>query len=188
MTTFKNSTRVIRAPGTIIASPTDLGDAAGTGEYGGKIIGSTRAVVLLPLGTPYRIECEGLGEASDVLEGNNRYIAQFFLRGWDQGAVSSLLAGGYAEGATTQNAVWTEPGTKTPGQSSTGRALVWLFAPDDTHNHPALIIRAGIPDFSDGAELAFQRSEELGLGISIECLRNSSNQILDMGHMEDLTL
>jgi hypothetical protein len=185
---FKSSTRVIRAPGTIIAAPTDLTDAAGTGEYGGNIIGSTRAVVLVPLGVPYRVECEGLGEASDVLEGDNRYVAQFFLRGWDKLAVSSLLAGGYAEGATTKNAVWTEPGGRTPGQSATGRALVWLFAPEDTHNHPALLIRAGIPDFADGAEVAFQRGEELGLNMSIECLRNSGGQMLDLGHLEDLTL
>ncbi len=188
MVSFKSSSRVIRAPGTVIATPTDLTDAAGTGEYGGSIIGSTRAVALVPLGTPYRVECEGLGEYSDVLEGNNRYIVNFFLRGWDQGAVSSLLAGGYAQGATTQNAVWTEPGTRTPGQSSTSRALVWLFAPDDTHSHPALIIRAGIPDFAEGAEVAFQHQEELGINISIECIRNGSGQTIDLGHLEDLTL
>lgn len=188
MVTFNNSTRVIRAPGTIIASPTDLSDAAGTGEYGGAIIGTTRAVALVPLGTPFRIECEGLGEYSDVLEGNNRYIVNFFLRGWDKDAVSSLLAGGYAAGAATKNAVWTEPGGRTPGQSATSRALVWLFAPDDTHNHPALLIRSGIPDFAEGAELAFQRTEEFGLDTSIECLRNSSSQTLDIGHLDDLTL
>lgn len=188
MTTFKSSTRVIRAPGTVIYSPTDLSDAAGTGEYGGSIIGTTRAVALVPLGVPYRVECEGLGEYSDVLEGNNRYIVNLFLRGWDKGAVLSLLAGGYAEGATTKNAVWTEPGSKTPGQSATSRALVWLFAPDDTHNHPALILRSGIPDFADGAEIAFQRGEEFGLNMSIECLRNGSGQTLDMGHLGDLTL
>jgi len=187
-TTFKSSTRVIHAAGTVIVSPTDLSDAAGTGEYGGKIIGTTRAVALVPLGEAFRVECEGLGEASDVLEGNNRYAANFFLRGWGKDAVSALLAGGYAEGATTLNAVWSEPGTKTPGQSATGRALVWLFVPDDTLNHPALLIRAGIPDFASGAELAFQHNEELGLNVSLDCIRNASGKILEMGHLEDLAL
>ena len=188
MTTFKSSSRVIKAPGTIIVSPTSLTDSDGTGQYGGSIIGSTRAVALAPLGTPYRVECEGLGEYSDVLEGNNRYVASFFLRGWDKAGVQNLLAGGYTEGATTKNAVWQEPGTKTPGQSATGRAVVWLYVPDDTNRHPALIIRAGIPDFADGAELAFQHQEELGLTIAVECIRNGSNQILDLGLLEDLTL
>jgi len=188
MTTFKSTRRIIRAPGTIIAAPTDLSDAAGTGEYGGTIIGSTRAVVLLPLGEPFQIECEGLGEFSDVLEGDNRYVASFFLRGWDRAAVQVLLSGGYAQGATTQNAVWSEPGTKTPGQSATDRASKWLYAPDDTANHPALLLYAGIPDFADGSEMAFQRTEELGLGIAVECLRDSSNRILSMGHLDDLSL
>ena len=187
MVTFKNSSRVIRAPGTVIAAPTSL-TAGATGEYGGKIIGTTRAVALAPLGTPYRIECEGLGEYSDVLEGDNRYVISFFLRGWDKSAVSSLLAAGYAEGGTTKNAVWTEPGTKTAGMSAYVRALVWLFVPDDTNNHPALIIRAGIPDFAEGAEIALQRTEEFGINIAIECLRDSNDKILDLGHLADLSL
>lgn len=188
MTTFKSSSRVIRAPGTVIAAPTDLTDAAGTGEYGGSIIGSTRAVALATLGEDYRVECEGLGEASDVLEGNNRHVASFFLRGWDKSAVLNILAGGYAEGATTKNAVWSVPGTRTPGQSASSRALVWLFVPDDTHNHPAVIIRAGIPGFTTGAELLMQYEEEFGITVSIECLRDGTGKTLDVGHLEDLTL
>lgn len=187
MVTFKSSTRVIRAPGTVIVSPASLSPGS-AGDYGGQIIGSTRVVALVPLGTPYRVECEGLGEFSDVLEANNRYVVNFFLRGWDLDAVANLLAGGFSVGSTTKNAVWLEPGTKDPGESAVGRSRVWLFAPDDTHNHPALIIRAGIPDFADGAELVFQRGEEFGLNMTLECLRNSSNQILDLGHSEDLTL
>ena len=187
MVTFKSSTRLIRAPGKIIAAPSSL-TAGATGEYGGSIIGTTRAVALVPLGTTFQVECEGLGEFSDVLEGNNRYIANFFLRGWDQAAVAKLLAGGYSVGSATKNAVWKEPGTKTPGQSAIGRALVWLFVPDDVDNHPALIIRSGIPDFADGAEMAFQRGEEFGLNMTIECIRDGSGNILDLGILADLSL
>lgn len=187
MVTFKSSTRLIRAGGTIIAAPTSL-TAGATGEYGGSIIGTTRAIALVPLGKPYHVECEGLGGLSDILNGDSRYVLNLFLRGWDQKAVSSLLAGGYSEGSVTKNAVWAAPGTKTPGGTALGTALVWLFVPDDTHNHPALIVRAGIPDFADGAEMAFQRGEEFGLNMSIECVRNASGKILDLGHLEDLSL
>lgn len=187
MTSFQSSTRVLKIPGKVIAAPTSL-TAGATGEYGGTIIGSTRAVALVAVGRPYVIQCEGRGEPSDVLESNKHYNFNFFLRGWDQGAVSNLLAGGYTEGSVTKNAVWQEPGTKTPGQSSGARGLVWLIVPDDTQHHPALIIRSGIPDIQDGAEFAFQRREEFGLSISIECLRDASNQIFDLGHLEDLTL
>ncbi len=187
MTSFKSSTRLLRIPGKVIAAPTSL-TAGATGEYGGTIIGSTRAVALVPLGRPYVIQCEGRGEASDVLEADKRWLVNFFLRGYDQGAVSNLLAGGYTEGSVTKNAVWQEPGTKTPGQSSGARGLVWLIVPDDTQHHPALIIRSGIPDLAEGTEFAFQRREEFGITVSIECLRNASNQIFDLGHLADLTL
>lgn len=187
MTTFKSASRVIRAPGTVIVAPTSL-TAGANGTYGGSILGTTRAVALVPLGRPYLVECEGLGEFSDVLEGNKRYVVNFFLRGWDKAAVANLLSGGYSEGSVSRNAVWKAPGTKTPGESAVARAAVWLLVPDDTNAHPALIIRAGIPDFADGAELAFQHAEELGLNVTIECLRNASNQTLDLGHLDDLTL
>lgn len=187
MTTFKSASRVIRAPGTVIVAPSSL-TAGSDGTYGGSIIGTTRAVALVPLGRPYLVECEGLGELSDVLEGNKRYVVNFFLRGWDKAAVANLLSGGYSEGSTSRNAVWKAPGTKTPGESAGARAAVWLLVPDDTNAHPALIIRAGIPDFADGAELAFQHAEELGLNVTIECLRNASGQTLDLGHLDDLTL
>lgn len=187
MATFLSSSRVIRAPATVVVNPTSL-TAGSSGDYGGLIVGTTRAVALVPLGEPYRVECEGLGEYSDVLEGNNRYVASFFLRGWDRAGVQHLLAGGYSEGATTRNAVWKAPGTKTPGESAVDRARVWLFAPEDPEAHPGLIIRSGIPDFTDGAQLAFQRQEELGLNMAIECLRDSSSRILDMGRLADLTL
>ena len=187
MVTFKNSTRVMRVPGTLIVSPTDLTDAAGTGEYGGSIIGSTKDVDLTPIGEKYRVECEGLGRASDVLETDNRYVVNFFLRGWDKDAVSNLLSGGYSEGSVTGNAVWTGAGA-TPGGSALGRSRVWLIVPDDTHNHPALIIHVGIPDFADGAEVAFQRGKELGLDMTIDCWNNSSGQPFALGHLADLTL
>jgi len=188
MTTPRTSS-VIRAPGVVVANPSDLTDPDGDQTYGtGVILGKTRAVALVGLGTFYGVECEGLGEYSDWLEANNRYIVNLFLRGWDKDAVEQTLAGGYALGATTGRPVWTEPGTKTPGESTLSRAKVFLFAPDDTIYHPALIIRRGIPDFADGAELAFQRDEELGLNMTVECLRNGSGKILDLGMLEDLTL
>lgn len=187
MTTFKSSTRVIRAPGTLISSPTDLSDAAGTGEYGGAIIGSTRGFTLSPLSAPFHVECEGLGDISDILEPSNRYTVKFFLRGWDKDAVASTMSRGYTAGSVTGNAVWKEVGA-TAGQSATARALIWLYVPDDTHNHPALIIRYGVPDLDEGSEIAFQRREEFGLNVIIDCMRNASGQVLDLGHLADLTL
>jgi len=184
-----SSSSVLRAPGYVIANPSDLSDPGGDRTYGtGVLLGKTRAVALVPLGEAYRVECEGLGEFSDVLEGNNRYLVNLFLRGHDKDAFQQLMSGGYIEGATTGQPLWEEPGTQTPGQSAIARAKVLLFAPEDTIHAPALLIRRGIPDFADGAEVAFQRGEEFGLELSIECLRNAAGKILSLGMLEDITL
>lgn len=180
-----SSSRTIRAPGRLIANPTDLSDSP---TYGGTELGKTRAVALLPLGSSYRVECEGLGEASDILEGDNNYVFSCFLRGWDRDAIEVLFAGGYAEGGTTKHAVWSEPGTRTAGQSALGRAAIFLFVPDDTIHVPAALIYSGVSDFADGAELAFQRDEELGLEVGIVCMRSAAGKILSVGRIADLSL
>lgn len=181
-----NSSTTIRAPGRLIVGPTNL--SLPESNYGGEELGKTRAVAIVPLGVPFLVECEGLGEASDVLEGNNRYLLNGFFRGMDKDAVENLLAGGYAEGTTTHHPVWSEPGARTPGQSASSRGKIFLFVPDDTVHAPAALIYNGIPDFASGAELAFQRGEEFGIEVSIECLRDGSGRILSVGRLEDLSL
>ena len=185
---FLSNARVIRAPGTVVHTPTDLTDAAGTGEYGGTLIGRTRAVVVQPLAAPYQVQSEGLGEASDVLTAANDYIVSLFLRGWDRNAVSVLLPGGYTQGSTTHQALWQAPGTETPGESALSRAKIWLFVPEDTVHVPCVLVRSGVPDFADGAEIALQRDEEFGLAMVLKCMRDSGGRMLDIGHLEDLTL
>jgi hypothetical protein len=51
-----------------------------------------------------------------------------------------------------------------------------------------VLIYRGVPDWSEGAEFAFQRQEELGIPLAVECIRNSDGKILSVGRLVDLTL
>ena len=182
-----SASRIIRSPGRIVINPTTA-FATTAYPYGGTEIGKTRLCVLQPQGRPYRVEYESLGEAGDILEPNNQYTFACFIRGWDDDAVQKLLAGGYVAGSVTQHSVFSEPGTYTPGQSAIARAVILAYIPDDPIHVPGVLIYRGIPDWSEGSEIAFQRGDELGIPITVDCLRNASGNMLKVGRIADLAL
>jgi hypothetical protein len=179
------ASRVIRASGRVVVAPTNLATAY---PYGGTEVGLTRACVLQPLGTGFRIVSEGLGEATDVLEASNEYVFACLLRGWDDDAIESFFAGGYREGLVAKRATWSAPGTTTPGESALNRALKVLFVPDDVLHVPAVLVYRGVPDWGPNAALAFQRREELGLPLALDCLRDNLGRIVSVGILADLEL
>lgn len=182
-----SASRIIFAPGRLVVNPTQA-FSGGTYPYGGTEVGKTNAVAMLPLGTPFNVEYESTGEIGDVLEGDNRWVVSCFLRGWDDDAVEQFLSDGYAEGAVTQHAVYEVPGTKTPGQSALDRAVKLLYVPDDDVHVPALIAYRAVPDWSEGAEVAYQRREELGIPVAFECVRGAGGNTLRKGRLRDLAL
>lgn len=180
-----NVARVIRAPGRVVIGPTDLSVAY---PYGGTEVGKSNLCVVQPLGTSFRIEAEGLGEATDILEATHRYVFSCFLRGWDDDAVQKFFADNYSAGGTSKHAVFSVPGSAVPGASAIGRALIVLYVPDDTIHVPAVLVYSGVPDWSEGAEMAFQRGSELGLPVALDCLRDSNGNTLAIGRLADLSL
>jgi len=181
-----SATRVLRAPGKLVVNPSDL---ALDYPYGGVEVGKTRLVVLASFGSAVRIECEGLGgDASDVLERTNRYVFSCFLRGWDDDAVEQFFADNFVQGSVSGHALFREPGVRAPGASALSRAVALLYVPDDAVHNPSALIYRGVPDWSDGAELAFQRGEELGIPLAVDCLRGATGKIIEVGRLVDLTL
>jgi hypothetical protein len=178
--------RVIRAPGRIVVNPTDA-FATGTFPYGGAEIGKTNLCVLHPQGTAFRVRYESLGEIGDVLNASNTYLFSCFLRGWDDDAVRLMLAGGHETGMSSQHAVYAVP-REVPGTSALGRAVIIAYVPDDPIHVPGVLIYRGVPDWSDGAQLAFQRGTELGIPLVVECLRNQAGSVLRVGRLVDLGL
>lgn len=180
-------TRTIRNPGRLVVDPTSL---SGSYPYGGTEVGlSTQATLSVLSDEPFRVWSEGLGEVTDVLEPNKRFAFSCLLRGWDHDAIELLFPRNYAAGAVSPNhALYQEPGTRTPGQSASGRAVVLLFVPDDLLHGKAVLCYSAIPEWTSGAEFVFQRSGELLLPVVADCLRNSSGLTLEVGTFGDLTL
>lgn len=180
-----NATRVLRAPGRLVVGPTDL---SLNYPYGGTEVGKTRLALLTSSGSAVRIESEGLGgDASDILERTNRWAFSCFLRGWDDDAIEKFFATNYVQGAVSGHAIFREPGARAPGSSALARAVQLLYVPDDLNN-PAVVMYRGIPDWTDGAELAFQRGEELGIPLTVELMRGDTEKIVEVGRLSDVSL
>jgi hypothetical protein len=181
-----NVSRVLRAPGRLVIDPLDLSSAF---PYGGVEVGKTKLVVLTTFNTSVRIECEGLGnEPSDILERTSRYVFSCFVRAWDDQAIEKFFAQNFVQGSVTGHSLLREPGNRVAGASALSRAIKLLYVPDDPVSNPAVMIYRGVPDWSENAELAFQRQEELGLPIAVECVRNGNDNILEVGRLADLSL
>lgn len=177
--------RTLRGSGRLVLGPTNLSNPY---PYGGVEVGRTKAVSLQPLGQGYRVISEALGEASDILEASNEFVFSCFVRGWDDDAVELLLSDGEEEGPASQHRVWGSPGAVTPGASALPRAVVALYVPDDLIHVPAVLVYRGVPAFLDGAALAWQRNEELGIPIALDCMRDAAGRIVSVGLLADLEL
>lgn len=180
-----SGSRIIRAPGRIVVGPQNL---AADFPYGGVEIGTVRATMLQPLGEPYVVEFEGLGDIGEILEPPHRYVFATFVRGWDDRAIELLFPDHFERGSATQHALVNVPGERSAGTSDLDHAVVLLFVPDDTIHAPSILLHRAIPDWQDGAQLLWQRSEELGLPLSFECMQDASGRIVQIGRLEDIEL
>ena len=99
-----------------------------------------------------------------------------------------LLSDGYTKGGVSGHAMFNAPGGNVPGSSALPRAKVLLFVPDNPIDVPAVIVYRGVPGWSDSAEIAFQRGSELGIPLTVECVRDSAGRILTVGRLADLSL
>ena len=177
--------RTIRAPGRIVVAPSDL---AAVYPHGGTEVGLTRACVLQPLGQSFAVAAEGLaGSPTDILEPPHEYVFSCFVRGWSDAAVSRFFRDRYAAGAVSGHARYSAPSPPF-GSSGLPYALTILFVPDDPIHVPAIVIYRGLPDWSENSEIAFQRVDELGLPLAVDCLRSDAGKILEVGMLADLSL
>jgi hypothetical protein len=187
-----NVARIIRAPGTVHLDPLNVSGPA----FGGVVAGHVNSIAFAMQGNEFEIENEALGEVTDVLEGDNRFAVSFFARGFDDDAIEKLVASNYVLGAVSGHAMMQQIktagefhlGSNVPGSATNTRGIKLLFVPDDTIHVPALLLYNAIPTFTEGAELLLQRTEELGLPITLRCLRDANGNTFQMGRLVDLDL
>jgi hypothetical protein len=49
-------------------------------------------------------------------------------------------------------------------------------------------VTRGVPNWINGAEMSFQRQTELGVALTIECVRDATGRALALGRLVDLSL
>lgn len=182
-----SAARTIKAPGRLVVNPSG-NLATGSFPYNGTAIGRVKGCALRPLGTRFPVDCEALGEITEILEENNRYNFLCILRGWDDDALEVLRPDNYLRDAASQHAMMNIPGDSLPGSSTLQNAVRVLFVPDDAERVPGVLLYRAIPDWQDGAELAFQRAAELVLPMVFECLRDDEGRILSVGLIQGMVL
>lgn len=181
---------VIHAPGRVVVTPTTA-FATGTFPFGGTQVGKANKVLLTPAGQePYRPWSEGLGAATDSLEPHHRWVVTCFLRGWDDDAIAQFFARGYSAGTESQRAVFSAPGSRVAGASRLALGLKIAFVPDDQVQSPGFLLYRAVPNWGASAEMAWQRKDELGIPLALECFHDASTpaRILKIGRMADLAL
>jgi len=181
----KNVNKIIRASGKLVINPTNLSLPF---PYGGTQIGYTKSLAVRSLGQTALVQSEGLGQVSDYLQANHRWVMACMIRGWDDDALALLQPDHYSVGAVTRHALMTVPGQAIPGVSQFDQAKTVLFAPDDVINVPAVIAYRAIADIQDGEALSWQRTQELGMPMAFELLQGATGKILQIGRLADLSV
>lgn len=179
------ASRVLRVPGRLVANPTNLQLAF---PFGGTEVGLVREVRTQALGPQLVVQSEGLGAPSDVLEPAERYLMACFLRGWDDDAVRLLFSGNQVQGALSGHRTLRIPGDVQPGASALSRAVTLLYVPDNRLDAPALLLHRAVVFWTEAQDIQFRRQEELGIPIVAECVRDSSDRVLEIGRLADLSL
>ena len=181
-----NVAKIIKTPGKLLLNPTT--DFSATFfPFGGTQIGLSQGCAWQSFGEPFRVYAEGLGQFTDELEPEKVFGFACTIRYWDKDAVRLLRPEGYTEGATTQHALYSEPGTVTPGQSRTSHVKL-VYVPDDQANANGVILYNALPYWTPAAEVAFNRQTDQEMPLVFTAYANSSNNILRIGRIPDFSL
>lgn len=175
---------VKRVSGRLLANPTQA-FAGGTYPYGGTELGRVQDVELEPLSQQVVIEYELLGKVGAVINPGIRWRFRATLRGFDDDALALLFASSSAAGELSQHRGLDVPGTLEVGGSADARSLLLVYVPDDPTDHPAIILWAAYPDWSDGARMRFDHRYDLTLPVVCECVEDSDGRCLSVGRLVD---
>jgi hypothetical protein len=177
---------VLRAPGRLCYSPTDLSTAW---PHGGTGLGAVRGVTVRPFLSQFPVTAEERGgEPVEFLRPGEWWGLSAFLRGWDPDAVGRIFPN------TVTGTVTQHPGVEIPGSSVraghrvSDNAVKVLFTPDNTDDVPAVLFYAAVPALDAQAELYFGREQELGMPVIFYGLRDSSERIVNIKRLKDLSL
>lgn len=177
--------RVVRAPGRLVANPTNLAAAF---PYGGTELGSTKGLTVRPFAGVFPLTAWELGGAPiEYLHRGAAWGCSGFLRGADDDAIAAIFPN-HAAGAVTQHQVVSEPGSVAAGHRLSNVSLKLLFVPRDSTRAPAWILYRAIPMLEEQAELEYAVEDEFGIPAVFMGIPDTTGRTFVHGRIEDLSL
>lgn len=175
---------ILRVPGELIASPTNLAIAS---PYGGTRLGLVQDIVLRPNQVSVLVRTEEfVSEIVEVIEGARDWVIGAALRSFDRDAIQRVFPTTLV-GAETQQRVVTDGGDARAGTRGSARAIPILFAPDDAARRPAMLFHRAIPLLDPVAELTLDLDQEAMIGVLFRPIRHgTSARLVSWGLIRDI--
>lgn len=188
----RDVTGILRVPGRLYISPTNLGIVA---PYGGTELGAVRQVALRLRRNAFRVEAEEFDETVELIYGAMKVVglAVNLRQALDPTAIATIFPS-TSTGASTGSKVIDIPGTGAQaraGSLGSAAAVKLLFAADDAANHPSIILYSAMPAFEENeVEIMSTILSERGLPVVFIPKRDASSppRVGKIGKLADLAV
>lgn len=182
--TLSATPTLIRAPGRLVISPTDLTAAF---PYGGTELGSVRQVTWTRFSVDFAIIAEEFGMPVEYNQAGEAWGISAFMRGQDDDFVSTLFPNASA-GTVSQHQGYTWPGTNKAGSWRSADGVKLLFAPFNTTDVNAIILYRGIPLQEDAARMALDWGDEFGVPVVFMGILDTGGNGGQWRRLKDITV
>lgn len=181
-----NSRSIIRVPGRLCVSPTDLTTAF---PHGGTAIGNVRDVTF-----ERRVKSIPIHDESMGTHRRNLYVGEsprliLFLRGFDSDAISSFLPNALAGTKTGENMpefVPTDTTKNLAGYWLDDQAVKVYFSPDSKFHKPGILLYNASPSVEESDRVQFENSKNLETALVLLALPDTSGRTYRVGKAADL--
>lgn len=186
--TTPNARNIIRVPGSLCHTPTNLSLPF---PHGGTALGIMKMPIIRPFKTYHKITAEEFGsEVVDIIDGGESWVLGAILRTFDKDAISKLFAVTGA-GSQTQETYIQHPdtsGTIRAGTLMSTKGIKLLFSPEDTERHPFALFYNAIPLIEETAEMNFEISVDWSIAVLFAAIRDSNGKSVAIGFKGDISL
>lgn len=186
--TVPSSASIIRVPGRLIASPTDLGVAE---PYGGVYLGTCRDIEFTPEPQLRPVWNQVWGAYSTVVYAGEKVVLRAVVRYPDADMLLAAMFKPVAPGSSGAGFRFRPGGTT--GNTRAGKLLTEsggkiMFAARAPAAHPSLILYNAAPALDEAAKLQFSLGEEYGLAVAFYGTPDSQGRVYEHGRIANLTL
>ncbi len=179
-------TQVLRVPGRFCSAPTNLSAAF---PHGGTALGIIHHAAARRIGRYDFVRAhEFAGEVVEVVEGGADWVMAAMVRQYDNDAIAAIWPHTGTGGTSSDKYIEYPGSTNRAGTLLSTNAFVLMFVPNDTTNHPCVLMRRAVPMIEETAELRLSVLYEFATPVVFACLRPASGQAVEIKLKEDISL